>query len=196
MPASCQQALPLGPSDAEVAYPHLSCLACHAFLRIVLGLFVCLCFCDRVVALPLLLFFFCPSCHLRPSIDSWPASSHTLPPIKSRSTSPLQRSGLTLLRLPGASAPDLRESRGSSAPAVATAGSAIKKLTGPDASFPCALCGRTSNRHSQRTVFSALWLCVLETCNDVNYSCSQHFLHGENALASSRFSVSVLIKNA
>ena len=48
-----------------------------------------------------------------------------------------------------------------------------KKLIGPDASFPCALCGR-SKRHSQRTDFSALWPCVLDTCDDVTYSCSQH----------------------
>ena len=142
---------------------------------------------------------------MRPSIDSWPASSHTLPPIKSRSTPPLQRSGVTLLRLPGASAPDLRESRGSSAPADASAGSAIKKLTGPDASFPCALCGRTSNRHSQRTVFSASWLCVLEFLSSLALRAGDlqrelllfsACLHGENSPASSHVSVSVLIKNA
>ena len=57
MPASCQQALPPGPSDVYEAYPLLSCLACHAFLRFVLGLLVCWCFCDRFVALSLLLFF-------------------------------------------------------------------------------------------------------------------------------------------
>ena len=45
--------------------------------------------------------------------------------MRSRSAHPLQRSEVTLLRLPGASAPDLRESRGSSAPADAIAGSAI-----------------------------------------------------------------------
>ena len=40
------------------------------------------------------------------------------------STPPLQRSGVTFLRPRGASAPDPRESRGTSAPAVASAWSA------------------------------------------------------------------------
>ena len=90
---------------------------------------------------------------------------------------------------------------GSSDPVDASAGSAIgseaarrerEKAHWSNASFPCALCGRTSNRHSQRTVLSALWPCVLDTCDDVTYSC----LLGENDPASSHFSVSVVIKNA
>ena len=92
---------------------------------------VCWCFCHRFVALSLLLFFFCPSCHMRPSIDSWPASSHTLPPMNRRYAPPLQRSGVTLLRPPGASAPDFRESRGTSAPAVASAGVRDRLRSGP-----------------------------------------------------------------
>ena len=146
--------------------------------------------------------FFCPSCHMRPSIDSWPASSHTLPPMNRRYAPPLQRSGVTLLRPPGVSAPDPRESSGTSAPAVAGAGSAIgseaarrerEKAHWHQRKLSMRAVWR-SYRHSQRTVLSALWLCVLQTCDDVNY-CSQHVCT-EPALVSSHFSVSVVIKNA
>ena len=145
-----RRAFPVGHQDADVPYPLLSCLACHAFLRFVLGLLVCWCFCDRFVALSLLQFFL--------SIMSHAAEHRHLT---------IQFALLLHCSAPeslfcGFVAPDLRESRGSSAPADASAGSAMKKLTGPDASFPCALCGRTPNRHSQRTVFSDFWLCMLE----------------------------------
>ena len=44
-----RRVFPVGPSDADVAYPLLSCLACHAFLRFVLGFWVWLCLCGRFV---------------------------------------------------------------------------------------------------------------------------------------------------
>ena len=53
-----------------------------------------------------------------------------------------------------------------------------------------------SNHHSQRTTFSALWLCVLKTCSDLNCPSFLYFLHGDPAPVSSNFSGSVLIKGA
>ena len=150
--------LPPGPSDAKVAYPLFSASACHAFLFL-LGLLVCLCFCDRFVALSLLLFFFCPSCHMRPSIDTSPARSHTLPPMRSRSTPPLQRSESLFCGLLAPLHPTfvnrvarrllLTPALGPRFAPKRPAESA-KKLIGTNSSFPCELCGDLTVTHRGR----------------------------------------------